>query len=116
MKFQGKVAEPNRVTEYVTDPKTDLIVAEIKDGVFETEDPKIIAVLKARGYEVIDEVPDDNGPEELTMESIREASEKDDLDSIKVKDLIEFAEVKGIDLGDAKKKADIVEIILNSAQ
>ena len=113
MKFKGKVAEPDRVTEQVWDPKTGSVIAEIKDGVFETEKPEVIASLKSLGYEVIDDqssVEDDN---ELTKEKISKAVEDGTTDSFKVKDLIVFAEENGIDLGDARKKDDIITVILS---
>jgi hypothetical protein len=53
-KFKGKVAEPNRVTEYIHDPLSEKLIAEIKDGIFETDDKILIKRLKELGYEVIE--------------------------------------------------------------
>jgi hypothetical protein len=114
MIFKGKVAEPDRVTEHVYDPTTERVIAEIKGGVFETEDTKVIDRLKALGYESIDEPSREPDGDELTKESIARAVEDGTTDSIKVKDLIAFAEENQIDLGDARKKDDIITAILES--
>jgi hypothetical protein len=148
MIFKGKVAEPDRVSEYVYNPLNEQIVAEIKGGLFETSDPAVIEVMKAQGYEVLDAIPvdpeaelktgegtgeemtqvdeitnqgpadqgpADQGPAEdgkLSKLVIRQSVETGTTDILRVKDLISFAEENNIDLGDARKKDDIIMAIL----
>lgn len=124
MLFKSKVAEPNRVTEYVHSQGKESFIAEfvyddnLQIGIFETSNPEVINELKTRGYEVVGEEESEEsfGEEDdgLTIQTIKDAMENDDLDSIKIKDLLIYADKNKIDLGDAKKKADIVKIILES--
>lgn len=58
--------------------------------------------------------PDDiqnNQEEPETPEEVQEAQEAPDLDSMTIAELKEYAEANGINLGDAKKKADILAVL-----
>ena len=57
MKFKGKSVDPAWNTkESVYDPKSEKF-HEFTNGIFETEDEQVIALLKGWGYETIDAPP-----------------------------------------------------------
>lgn len=78
----------------VWDGENNRPLATFKDGVFRTEDQSVAEKLKALGFAVEGDF-----------------AEPDPLAAMTVKELIAHAEEKGIDLGEATKKADIIEII-----
>lgn len=77
----------------VWDAETDSPLIRFTDGVAETDDTTIANKLKNLGYKVEGE------------------SEKIDLSEMSVKELKAYANDKGIDIGDATKKIDIITAI-----
>lgn len=77
----------------VWDAETDSPLIRFTDGVAETDDTNVTNKLKNLGYKVEGE------------------SEKIDLSEMSVKELKAYANDKGIDIGDATKKIDIITMI-----
>lgn len=77
----------------VWDAETDSPLIRFTDGVAETDDTNVANKLKNLGYKVEGE------------------SEKIDLSEMSVKELKAYANDKGIDIGDAMKKIDIITMI-----
>ena len=82
----------------IWDVENNCRLAHFKDGVFQTEDKAVAKKLKALGYEVEGDLADD------------EAKIKP-LDKMSEKALRAYAAEKGIDLGDATKKPEILAAI-----
>lgn len=77
----------------VWDAETDSPLIRFTDGVAETDDTNVANKLKNLGYKVEGE------------------SGKIDLSEMSVKELKAYANDKGIDIGDATKKIDIITMI-----
>ena len=77
----------------VWDAETDSPLIRFTDGVAETDNTTIANKLKNLGYKVEGE------------------SEKIDLSEMSAKELKAYANDKGIDIGDATKKIDIITMI-----
>lgn len=83
--------------EIVWDVETDSPLIRFTDGVAETDNTTIANKLKNLGYKVEGE-----------------SSEEVDLSEMSVKELKAYANDKGIDIGDATKKAEIITMIQNA--
>jgi hypothetical protein len=83
--------------EIVWDAETDSPLIRFTDGVAETDNERIAKKLKNLGYKVEGETSDEV-----------------DLSEMSVKELKAYADEKGIDIGDATKKAEIITMIQNA--
>lgn len=81
--------------EIIWDVETDSPLIRFTDGVAETDNERIAKKLKELGYKV--------EGESLGV----------DLSEMSVKELKAYADEKGIDIGDATKKAEIITVIQN---
>ena len=80
--------------EIIWDAEFDRPLIRFTEGVAETDDANVAKKLKDLGYKVEGE-----------------ASEEVDLSDMTVKELKAYADEKGIDIGDATKKIDIITLI-----
>lgn len=83
--------------EIVWDAETDSPLIRFTDGIAETDNERIVKKLKGLGYKVEGE-----------------SSEEVDLSEMSVKELKAYADEKGIDIGNATKKAEIITMIQNA--
>jgi hypothetical protein len=83
--------------EIVWDAETDSPLIRFTDGVAETDNERIAKKLKGLGYKVEGE-----------------SSEEVDLSEMSVKELKAYVDEKGIDIGNATKKAEIITMIQNA--
>ncbi len=74
--------------------KNGKCLAVFQKGVAVTDDPAVADILRADGFSVTGEAP-----------------ALDSLDKMKVDELRDYAKEKGVDLGEAAKKADILSLI-----
>lgn len=83
--------------EMIWDAETDSPLIRFTDGVAETDNERIANKLKGLGYMVEGE-----------------SSEEVDLSEMSVKELKAYADEKGIDIGNATKKGEIITMIQNA--
>jgi hypothetical protein len=84
--------------EIVWDAETDSPLIRFTDGVAETDDANVAKKLQKLGYKVEGELSDNT---------------ENPLSEMSVKELKAYAAEKGIDIGNATKKAEIITVIQN---